>query len=101
VANDAETSGPLGDEHAAVGHERDAPRMIESSDRRHVKTNAAAASAADGEVPRTGAQRVDRRGSASSLLRDRHGGHRGDSHNKYDKLLHACILLSAAAVFRT
>ena len=62
IANDPQTARPFGDEHAAVGHERNAPRMIESLDRRHVDADAAARA----QIPRPGAERVDRRRSAST-----------------------------------
>ncbi len=103
TTNHAQTAGPLGHEHAAVGHEHDAPGMIEPLDRRHVDADAAAGA----EIPRTGAERVGRRGPAATttagwrlrlrlrrgarrlLLRglNRHTPKRDDGHQGDDVLL--------------
>src|SRR5262249_37840898 len=55
VADDADAAAALGDEHAAVGWKRDAPRAIESFDRRHVDADAATCR----EIPWPRAERVD------------------------------------------
>ena len=72
VADHAQAAGPLGDEHAAVGHERDAPGVIEPLDGRDVQ-----AAAARAEIPRAGAQRVGGRRTAPARRRGRCRGARG------------------------